>query len=155
LRPLLESVAESAPEHSIDIVHLLPTFARNHLYRYPKLTAADFDRPLIVNCLWSSLNFFNAQPDDRYLDLKFALNALKRDYYLVEHDYQLGDIIVFLDANGNLIHAAVYLEDNLTFSKNGTSPVAPWAIASVDELKGYYRSRSTNPTLMVHRRNDF
>ncbi|MCL5288752.1 MAG: hypothetical protein M1453_12265, partial [Acidobacteria bacterium] len=59
LRPILESVAETGPHRAIDIVHLLPTFARNHIYRYPRLTAADLDRPLIANCLWSALNFFN------------------------------------------------------------------------------------------------
>lgn len=39
----------------------LPALARNHLYRYPKLTAADLDKPLLANCLWSALNFFELQ----------------------------------------------------------------------------------------------
>lgn len=59
IRPLLESVAGAAPDRSIDVIHLLPALARNHLYRYPKLTAADLDKPLLANCLWSALNFFD------------------------------------------------------------------------------------------------
>lgn len=154
LRPLLDSVAQSAGDRSIDIIHLLPTFARNQLYRYPRLTAEDLDKPLLANCLWSSLNFFSTRPDDRFLDVNVALNTLKKDYFIVEDGFQLGDIVAFLDARGNLFHVAVYLADGLVFSKNGTSPVAPWAITTIDQLKGYYRLRSSNPRLIYHRRND-
>jgi len=154
LRPILESVAEKGPDRSIDIFHLLPTLARNHLYRYPRLTAADLDKPLIANCLWTALNFFSARPDDRFLDVNVALNTLKRDYFIVETGFQLGDIIVFLDQNGNLFHVVVYLADGLVFTKNGTSPMAPWVITTLDQVKGYYRSRSSNPRLIYHRRND-
>jgi hypothetical protein len=154
LRPLLESVSTSAGDHSIDIVHLLPTFARNHLYRYPRLTTADLDKPLLANCLWSSLNFFSARPDDRFLDVSVALNALRRDYYVVEHGFQLGDVVAFLDNRGNIFHVATYLADGLVFNKSGVSPVAPWAVTTIDQLKGYYRSRSSDPRLIVHRRND-
>jgi hypothetical protein len=154
LRPLLESAAAHNGEGSVDIVHLLPTFARNHLYRYPKVTTADLDKPLLANCLWSALNFFNAVPDDRYLDINTALDTLRRDYFIVESGFQLGDIIAFMDQEGNLFHMAVYLAGNLVFSKNGTSPVSPWAIQTVEELKDYYRVRSANPRLIYHRRND-
>jgi len=155
LRPLLESVADTVLDRSIDIVHLLPTLVRNHLYRYPRLTAADLDKPLIANCLWTALNFFSPRPDDRFLDVNVALNTLKRDYYIVESGFQLGDIVAFLDNNGNLFHVAVYLADDLVFTKNGTSPMAPWVITTTHQVKGYYRSRSSNPRLLYHRRNDF
>lgn len=154
LFPLLDSVYHSVPDRSIDIVHLLPTFARNNLYRYPRLTAADLDKPILANCLWSSLNFFSAHPDARYLDVKTALATLKNDYFIVETNFQLGDVVALLDANGNLFHVANYLAGGLVLSKNGTSPVAPWAITTIEELKGYYHSRSSNPRVLVHRRND-
>jgi hypothetical protein len=149
LRPLLESLAESG--QSIDIVHLLPTFARNQLYRYPKLTAADLDRPALANCLWSSLNFFNPQPDSRFLDVNVAVQTLQREYFIVQSGFQLGDVVAFLDEDGDLFHVAVYLADDLVFSKNGTSPVSPWMIMPLDRVTGFYRSRSTNPRLIYHR----
>jgi hypothetical protein len=152
LHPLLESVAGREPDRSVDVLHLLPVFARNHLYRYPRLTAADFDRPVIANCLWSSLNFFSDAPDDRYLDVDTALATLKRDYFIIEDAFQLGDIVAFLDAQGNIFHAAVHIADGLLFTKNGTSPMAPWTIMSTEAVKGYYRSRAAEPRLMYHRR---
>ena len=155
LRPLLESVAGGSDTRRIDIIHLLPAFARNRLYRYPKVTTGDLEKSLLANCLWTSLNFFSAQPDDRYLDVNTALTALRNDYYVVQSGLQLGDIVAFLDEEGDLFHAGVYIADDLVFSKNGTSPVAPWALQRVDELKEYYRVRSANPRLIYHRRNDF
>ena len=155
LRPLLESVAGAGPDHSIDIVHLLPAFARNHLYRYPQLTAADLNQSLLANCLWTALNFFTVVPENRFLELPVALETLKRDYFIVQSGFQLGDVIAFLDEEGDLFHVAVYLADDLVFSKNGTSPVSPWIIMPLDRVKGYYRLRSSNPRLIYHRHARF
>jgi len=153
IRPLLESLAAASAGSSIDIIHLLPTFARNHLYRYPKVTTGDLQRPLLANCLWTSLNFFNIEPDDRFLDVDYSFETLKRDHRVVTERFALGDIITLEDQEGVVFHAAVYIADELVLTKNGTSPVAPWAIMSVDDLKGYYRPRSVDPRLVYHRRN--
>lgn len=155
IRPLLESISEANDGRTIDIVHLLPAFARDHLYRFPKIKTLDLSRPLLANCLWSSLNFFEEQPNDRYLDVEYALNALRTKYYVVEHGYQLGDIVALVDDDGDLFHVAVYLADGLLFTKNGTSPVAPWTIMSIDELKDFYHRRTADPRVIYHRLNAY
>jgi hypothetical protein len=155
IRPLLESIAMADDSQSIDIVHLLPAFARNHLYRYPKIQTIDLGRPLLANCLWSSLNFFKEQPDARYLDVDYSLNALRTEYHVVEHGYQLGDVVALVDDEGDLFHVAVHLADGLVFTKNGSSPVAPWTIMHIDQLKNYYRLRAENPRVIYHRLNSF
>lgn len=155
VRPLLESVAGADTDRSIDIVHVLPAFARNHLYRYPRVTTGDFDKPLLANCLWSSLNFFRDRPDDRFLDVGTALGSLKQDYHIIEHSYQLGDIVGFVDDEGDLFHVAVYLADGLVFTKNGMSPVAPWTIMPLNRLSAYYSRSAGEHRLIYHRRNDF
>ncbi|MBI4475862.1 MAG: hypothetical protein HY654_01740, partial [Acidobacteria bacterium] len=124
------------------------------LYRYPKLSTADLDKPLLANCLWTVLNFFRMEPDERFLDVKHSLDALRHEYFIVEGGFQLGDIVAFLDDEGDLFHAAVFLADDLVFTKNGTSPMAPWIITTIDRLKGFYRSRASNPRLIYHRRSD-
>lgn len=153
IRPLLESISAANDNRLIDIVHLLPAFARNYLYRYPKIQTMDLTRPLLANCLWSSLNFFESVPNDKYLDVNVALSTLRTNYYVVEHGYQLGDVVALVDDEGDLFHVAVYLADGLTFTKNGTSPVAPWTIMSVDQLKQFYRRRAENPRVIYHRLN--
>jgi hypothetical protein len=154
IRPLLESVAGGGTDRFIDIVHLLPTMARNSLFRYPRPTTADLQRPILANCLWTALNFFGLEPDDRFLDVETALKALETEYYNVEHGYRLGDIVAFIDEDGDLFHVAVYLAEDLVFSKNGMSPMAPWVILELEDVKGYYLTHSTNPKLIFHRRND-
>jgi hypothetical protein len=155
VRPLLESVVGAGDDGEIDIVHLLPSFARNRLYRYPRLTTADLNKPALANCLWTSLNFFNNDPDDKYLDVNAALASLRNDYHIVEGAYQLGDVVALLDAEGDLYHVVVYLADDLVFTKNGTSPVSPWTIMPLQRVIDYYRNQSQNPRLIYHRRNDF
>ena len=154
IRPLLESIAGGGPERAIDVTHLLPPFAQNHLYSYPQLTAGDLDKPAVVNCLWTALNFFRETPDNRFLDASVALNTLKEDYFVIESDFELGDIVAFLDEEGNIFHAVVYIADNLVFSKNGISAMAPWTIMSLEDVKDYYRWRCEIPRLIAHRRKD-
>jgi hypothetical protein len=155
VRPVLESIAGAGDDRSIDIVHLLPNFARNRLYRYPQPTTADENRPLLANCLWSALNFFNATPDDRFLNVDAALASLRDDYYVVQGEYQLGDVIGFVDAEGDLFHVAVHIADNLVFTKNGTSPVTPWTIMPLERVVGFYHLKADDPRLIYHRRKEF
>lgn len=155
VRPLLESLAVAKPDYPLDIVHLLPSFARERLYRYPRPSTADYDKPLLANCLWTALNFFAAdEPNDKFLDVAVALDTLKNDYTVIQSGYQLGDVVGMIDEEGNLFHAAVYLADDLVFTKNGTSPIAPWTIMPLQHLKDYYRLQSENPRMIYHRRND-
>ena len=154
VRPLLESAVGGGADKCVDVIHLLPQFARNHLYCYPELSAAEVDKPTVINCLWTSLNFFLPNPDDRFLNAEFALKTLKESYYVVEADFELGDIVAFLDEEGNIFHAAVYIADDLVFCKNGISAMAPWTLMSINDAKGYYRWRSENPRLVFHRRKN-
>lgn len=160
LRPLLESITRPSTTSdgrvgsAIDISHLLPTLVREHLYRYPRPSVEDLQRPLLANCLWTALNFFSAEPDDRYLDPAFSLAALKSDYYLVQDNYQLGDIVAFADRHGNLVHVAVHIAGDLVFSKNGTSALSPWSILPLDRLKGHYVEYADDWQITYHRRKD-
>ena len=154
IRPLIESAAQNGTNGSIDVVYLLPPFAQEHLYCYPTFTGADLDKPALVNCLWTSLNFFLPKPDDRFLDAAVALKTLREDYFIIEADFKLGDVVSFLDDEGHIFHSAVYIADDILFSKNGISSMAPWTLMSIDEVKEYYRWHSENPRVIVHRRKD-
>jgi hypothetical protein len=151
IRAVLESMSTLEPQPRLDAVHLLPSLARDRMYRFTRLTGADYARPVIANCLWTALNFFNQVPDDKFLDVNLALDTLKRDYYVVQNHYQLGDVVAFIDEKETLFHAAVYLADDFVFTKNGTTPMAPWAIMRLDEVREVYRTRSEKPELIFHR----
>ncbi len=152
--PILESAADSGPSHSVDIAYLLPDMARRLLYRYQKLSLADLERSQLDNCFWTALNFFNLEPDDRMLDPKFALAHLQQDYYLVQDDLQLGDIVALSDQKLNIFHVAVYLADDLVFTKNGYFSLAPWTILPMDQLKGHFADHASDWRVTTYRRKD-
>ncbi len=154
IRPLLESIAGSRVNQSIDITHLLPETARRLLYRYPKVSVADLRKPQLANCFWTALNFFNDDPDDRLLDPEIALQELHRDYFLVQDALQLGDIVALSDDEMNIFHVAVYIADDLVFTKNGYFSLAPWTILPIDRLKGHFAERGDDYRVTYHRRRD-
>ena len=64
VEPLLESL-KSVPDGRVGLVYLLPQFARQRLYTFPMPS-----RPgdPAMDCHWSTMNFFNEVPDDRFTD---------------------------------------------------------------------------------------
>lgn len=156
IRPLLESVAEHESDENsgIDIAHLLPEMARRYLYRYPKVSIEDLQKPQLANCFWTALNFFAREPDDRLLDPRVALQRLSQDYYLVQDRLQLGDIVALSDLGGKIFHVAVYLADDLVFTKNGYFSLAPWTIMHMNRLQGHFEY-GEDWRATYYRRKDF
>lgn len=153
IRPLLESISTGSHQ-AVDISHLLPPLARLNLYRYPKVSMQDLGKSALANCFWTALNFFEQDPDNRLMDINAAVKKLQNDYFLVHDNYQLGDVVVFSDDDGQIFHVAVHLADDLVFTKNGLSPLSPWVIMPLERLKGYY-VQSTNTWQILHyRRKD-
>lgn len=141
IRPLLDSLS---PDQPIDINLLLPVFARRRVYAYRPVTLGDFDKSQQVNCFWTALNFFNDPPDDSLVDYKKVLETVKRDYVLVHDNLQLGDIVLFADEKGNYFHAAVYIADDIVFTKNGDSILSPFVLVPLDRIGGYYPGLNTS-----------
>jgi hypothetical protein len=139
VRPLLQSLADLDQESYIDIVHLIPPFARQRLYTYP-VPAAENDPAADQDCHWTALNFFSRDlPDDRFCgNPGEVVAAIKRDYYRVLGRYQLGDLVLFVDGNNNLFHSAVYIANNILFTKNGNSSSEPWIFVNLEDVKNFY-----------------
>jgi hypothetical protein len=155
IRPLLESIGSGPEARTVDISHLLPELPRRLLYRYPKVTLADLAKPQLANCFWTALNFFASEPDDRLLDPATAMEHLRREYYLVQDELQLGDIVAFSDRNLKMFHVAVYVADDLVFTKNGYFSLAPWTILPMERLKGHFAEHRDDWRVTYYRRSDF
>ncbi|MBI5690414.1 MAG: hypothetical protein HZC55_09995 [Verrucomicrobia bacterium] len=108
---ILESLAQRPQGGSIDVIHLLPPFARSLLYTYPKV---DQERSGVLrDCHWTSFNFFREQPDDRFTDLSFVQQTILRDYFLCSPPYQLGDIVMLVGKGEQGVHSCVYVADKV------------------------------------------
>ncbi|MDB4982554.1 MAG: hypothetical protein JWM82_3306 [Myxococcales bacterium] len=149
-RSLLESLARVPGGAELDIAQMLPPFARDRLYTFPNSSE---DNPAARHdCVWTSLNFFNEHPDERFTDPQYAHQVLARDYERVDAP-KMGDIAVLMAPNGQSVHFAVHLADGLYYTKNGSDRMQPWMLMTLDDLLTFYSIRvSTTLEVLYFRR---
>ncbi len=133
LKPLLESVGKLPQGERINIALLLPPLPAARLYTYP---FPSFNQP--ENCHWTSFNFFRDPPDNRYSDLKFLKERLDADYYPMFTDPKYGDLVFLTKPNGDIVHSAIFVADDIVFTKNGGHFSAPWIFMRLPELVDSY-----------------
>ena len=149
VRSLIKSVASEPDGGWLDIVHLLPPQPRQLLNSFSLAFAPRRD------CLWTSGNFWNQLPDDRFLDKEFLLGWLQtKAEPVTADDLRIGDLILFSDERGALVHSAVHIAGNIYFTKNGVSRLKPWVLWTYEDLLReyplapnitYLRATSTGP----------
>jgi len=64
-----------------------------------------------------------------------------------------GDLIFLLDGKGAVIHSAVYIADDLVFTKNGINYAQPWILMRIKTLLGVYTC-TAEPKVLYYRRKD-
>ena len=146
LLPLLGALHRVEQGLAINLIYLLPPFARDHLYRHP-FSAPD-DKGVKEDCYWSAFNFFSDTPDNRFNDFSYMGEVLRRDYYRIEKPSQLGDLVFLaVGENKNVIHVAAFVADDLVFTKNGEDLRQPWILMHMaDMIESYgvkYPNRGT------------
>jgi hypothetical protein len=136
LRPLLESIARVPGGGDIDVIHLLPHFARRRLYTYPfpgnALTQVSPD------CHWTTFNFFSDQPEDQYATTAGVNRVLGNDYFSIAKPSQLGDVVLLISHSAQAIHSATYIADDVVFSKNGVGNKQPWILMTLTNMVDTY-----------------
>ncbi len=132
--PLLESLTKVTNSISIDVVHLLPPFARKRVNSYPTPLAPGQRAP---DCYWSAFNFCNDPPDDRYFDDSVWRRELQEKYQLVEQP-TFGDLVFLTRPDGVPIHCAVFIADDVVFTKNGANPRQPWKLMKLEDMLARY-----------------
>ena len=121
----------------VDIVHLLPANIRKILYTFPDPTLSRSG--YLPDCHWSSLNFFNNEPLERLSDPVQATAYTLENFSKVAPPYELGDVIFFTDTQtGDAYHSCVYIADDIVFTKNGRSPIQPWILMKMEQVKAVY-----------------
>lgn len=133
---LLESVTHLTGDHVIDVVHLLPPFARRVLYTYPKPRKDGLDHRR--DCHWSAMNFFRDEPDDQFADLAYVARVMDSSMLCPSDGPQLGDVAVFLANDTDAIHSAVYIADDVYLTKNGPAINRPWILMRLNDLRHFY-----------------
>lgn len=141
LRPLLNSLARRPGGGEIDVVHLIPRFARRLVYTYPLPSYNPADAA--HDCHWTSFNFFNDEPDERFADIQEVGRELDSRYYPVPGEARFGDLILFVKPGGVVVHSCVYIADDIVFTKNGPAFSVPWMLTSLEDVRVFYGSEDT------------
>lgn len=152
VKPLLQSLARHPQGMTLDIVHLLPRFARGLVYTYPPRT-----EPLdpTFDCHWTTMNFFRDEADPRFADLAEVVNTLRSEYDFLPPEVPrgLGDVLLLVRPSGQIVHSCVFVADDIVFTKNGYSYQMPWTLSTVEDMLAAYPDE---PDLSFHafRRRD-
>lgn len=124
--PLLNSLPRNPEGVAVNVALLLPKFARERLYRYP-LPSSDPKRNS-HDCHWSAFNFFNDPPEERFGRPEAVRATLENDCYPVPGSPTLGDLVLFTAPDVGIIHSAVYVADDILFTKGGPAFTSPWLL---------------------------
>jgi hypothetical protein len=132
--PLFDSLTKVRNSVTIDVLHLLPPFARKRVNSYPAPLAAGQRPP---DCYWSAFNFFNDPPDDRYFDDQVWREELQKEFQFVEQP-TFGDLVFLTRPDGVPIHCAVFIADDVVFTKNGANLRQPWKLMKMEDMLARY-----------------
>jgi hypothetical protein len=151
--PLLSSMSRVPGGTIVGVSTLLPPFAQLLLNSYPRPRSDFPDSP---NCVWSSMNFFNARPDNRFVEERYTDQVLQTQYHSVPKANALGDIIMlYRPAPGpgmEMVHMCVFIANDVVFTKNGGDVFQPWVLMKVADVQALFVNEPVLKTA-VFRRN--
>lgn len=150
IEPILKSIYSQPGGGMLDVVYLLPDFARTRLYTYVNPTRGD---PSICrDCHWASFNFFNDVPDNRF-GRGTDLTALTvNEYKQIQSPTEFGDIIFFISPNKGLIHSCIYIADDIVFTKNGVGFGTPFIFERMGDVISTFKQEIGDFTIKYCRR---
>ena len=79
---------------------------------------------------------------------------IRTAYHAIDKPQRLGDIVFLVNKNGDGIHSAVFVADDIVFTKNGSNMAAPWIFMRLADLQTYYETNGAVKTI-IFRKNSF
>ena len=151
IRPLLESLKALPEGGNLSLFYLLPRFARDRLYTFP--LPPQPGEP-VMDCHWSTFNFSNDTPDNRFNDPAFAVEYIRKNYYQIAAPSIYGDVLLLMNDRNEVKHSAIYLADDLVFTKNGNNYRQPWMLMRIPELLATYPATPAMKPVYMRRKTD-
>jgi hypothetical protein len=151
IRPLLEALKALPEGGNLSLFYLLPKFARDRLFTFP-LPSGPSDP--VMDCHWSTFNFASDTPDNRFDDPNYAVEFIRNNYYNIAAPSICGDVLLLMNDKDEIKHSAVYLADDLVFTKNGNNYSQPWMIMHIHDLLSFYPASPPMRTFYMRRKVD-
>jgi hypothetical protein len=151
IRPLLESLKALPEGGNLSLFYLLPKFARDRLYTFP--LPPQPGEPT-MDCHWSTFNFSNDTPDNRFNDPAFAVEYIRKNFYQIAAPSIYGDILLLVNDKDEVKHSAVFLADDIVFTKNGNNYRQPWMLMRIPDLLATYPATPAMKPIYMRRKTD-
>lgn len=135
IRPLMEALKALPEGGDLRIYYLMPKFARDRLYTFP-LPQQPGDPTM--DCHWTTFNFSNDTPDNRFNDPDYTIQYINKNYYQISVPSKYGDILLLLNDRKEIKHSALFLADDLVFTKNGNNYRQAWMLMHIPDLLATY-----------------
>jgi hypothetical protein len=123
----------------MNILMVMPSLPSSEIYNFQTVQDNPLNGPPVNrDCAWTALNFFNSVPNPNFGKFPYVLRELQDNYEKVCDAPRYGDVIFFSKPNGSVIHSAVYIADNICFTKNGGNVANPWMLSTIGEVSRHY-----------------
>jgi len=133
-RAILKSLAAIPNGTAISILMLMPDLPAGEIYDYPHADNPMDGPPVNRDCAWTTLNFFKDEPEPAFGTLEGVARELKANYLPVPDAPRYGDAVLFARPDGFVVHMAVYIADDICFTKNGSTMMHPWMLSKLDDV---------------------
>lgn len=138
IKPFLEGLAKVPGPKTVSVSFFLPAFARTRLYTFPSPDTIPVEPR--QDCLWTALNFFNDQPDNRFLENDYAERALRTRFERKPGRPSYGDLVLLSNPAGDWVHMGVYIADEVMFTKSGAGSMQPWVLMKIPDAMIQFQS---------------
>ena len=151
IRPMMEALKELPEGGNLSLFYLLPKFARDRLYTFPLSPQAG--EPT-MDCHWSTFNFGNDTPDNQFNNPAYAVDYIRKNYYQIAAPSICGDILLLMNDKQEVKHSAVFLADDIVFTKNGNNYRQPWMLMRIPDLLATYPATPPMKAIYMRRKID-
>jgi hypothetical protein len=135
IRPMLEALKGLPHGGTVSLMYFLPPFARSRLYTYP-LPEQPGDP--VMDCHWTTFNFSSIEPDNRYNNPEYTVDYIKKNFYRIDAPSNYGDIVLYMNDKEEIKHSAVFMADDLCYTKYGNNYRQPWMIVRMADMQTVY-----------------
>jgi hypothetical protein len=152
VRSILDALREVRGGAFCSLLAILPPLPCAQAYNYP-ITLNQQSGDLLANfdCHWTSLSFFRDSAGPHPPGPDYFAKEIAENYSPLTDSPRFGDLLIMTTPGGEIIHTAVFIADEIFFTKNGSTPIYPWMFAKLPDLLKQYSFRAPEGQELVLR----
>lgn len=152
VRSMFDALHEVRGGTYCNLLAILPPLPAAQAYNYP-ITMNQQSGSILLNfdCHWTSLSFFHDSSAPEPTNPAYFSKEIATNYAPVTDAPRLGDLLIMTTPEGEIIHTAVFIADDIFFTKNGSTAIYPWMFAKLPDLLKQYSFRAPEGQQLVLR----